>query len=160
MERLILILLLILSSLAHGRELSQYIAIKAQKAYQLSQEEKTVEAIRLLKNIETSRSYDQAYISRMLGIFYWQEEQVSDAILHLKAAVDSKQLLTDMAWPTEKMLADLYLSSGQFNRALPRYYSLVNTPEPKPDLEDLWLRIAQAHYQLGQWKSVISSVNK
>ncbi len=68
MERLILILLLMLSSLAHGKELSQYIAIKAQKAYQLSQEEKTDEAIRLLKAIETSRLYDQAYISRMLGI--------------------------------------------------------------------------------------------
>ena len=129
MERLILILLLMLSSLAHGKELSQYIAIKAQKAYQLSQEEKTDEAIRLLKTIDTSRLYDQAYVSRMLGIFYWQEEQVSYAILHLKAAVDSKQLLPDIAWSTEKMLADLYLSSGQFNQALSRYYSLVKTSE-------------------------------
>lgn len=160
MERLILILLLMLSSLAHGRELSQYVAIKAQKAYQLSQEEKTDEAIRLLKTIDTSRLYDQAYVSRMLGIFYWQEEQVSYAILHLKAAVDSKQLLPDIAWSTEKMLADLYLSSGQFTQALPRYYSLVKTSELKPDSEGLWLRIAQAHYQLSQWKSVISSVNK
>jgi hypothetical protein len=160
MQRSIFILFLIFSSLAHGRELSQYIAVKVQKAYQFSQDEKTGEAIRLLKNIETSRTYDKAYIARMLGIFYWQEEQVSDAILNLKAAVDSKQLSKDIAWSTEKMLADIHLSSGQYDQALSRYYSLVKTATPEFDTKDLWLRIAQSHYQLSQWNLVISSVNK
>ena len=160
MQRSILFLLLILSCFVHGRELSQYSAIKAQKAYQLSQDGKTGEAIRLLKNIETSRTYDKAYISRMLGIFYWQEGQVSDAILYLKVAVHSKQLSTDIMWSTEKMLADLYLNSGQYEQALSHYYSLVKVSVAKRGSDDIWLRISQSHYQLGQWGSVISSVNK
>ncbi len=51
-------------------ELSQYTAARVQRAHNLAQEEKLKEAISSLEAMELSRGYDQAYVARMLGIFF------------------------------------------------------------------------------------------
>lgn len=109
MKRRILSYLLLscLSVTTYAAELTPYTASKVVKANQLAQENKVKEAIQILKQAELSRSYDRAYVARMLGVFYWQNEQIPAAIASLKLAVESNELQDDQAWTTRKMLADL-----------------------------------------------------
>ncbi|MCV5374182.1 hypothetical protein OFD18_38985, partial [Escherichia coli] len=75
-----------------------------------AQEEKLKEAISTLESLDLSRGYDQAFVARMLGIFYWQNEQVKPAIKQLDFAVSSGLLQDEQAWQTRKMLADILLN--------------------------------------------------
>ncbi|EGU30695.1 tetratricopeptide repeat protein [Vibrio scophthalmi] len=147
-------------SVVNAAELSQYTAIRVQKANQLAQDEKFAEAIQALRKIETSKSYDQAFVARMLGVFYWQDGQTKPAIKQLKLAVESKKLEDEQGWVTEKMLADLLLSDQQFSASLPHYYQLVQQVPESQTEDQIWLRIAQAHYQIEQWKAVIPAIDK
>lgn len=144
-----------------AEELSRQNAIRVQKAHQLSQDGQLSQAIQNLKQIETSRKYDKAFIARMLGVFYWQNEQIDLAIPQLRTVVESGQLKDDNAWITERMLADLYLTQQSFENALKHYYTLQKKTAPASEKShDLWFRIAQAHYQLEQWRDVIPATEK
>jgi tetratricopeptide (TPR) repeat protein len=150
-------------------QLTQFIAGKVQLAQQLQQQEKYLEAINLLSELTPRQAYDQAVVHRVLGIFYWQQENIPQAIKYLSLAVESDLLAAQQTWITRRMLADILLSQQQFTEALPHYYHLVKTDElttsatssrQVEDYATLWLRIAQAHYQLKQWPTVISAVQK
>ncbi|HAS4923253.1 TPA: hypothetical protein I7C59_003734, partial [Vibrio cholerae] len=127
MKRRILSYLLLscLSVTTYAAELTPYTASKVVKANQLAQENKVKEAIQILKQAELSRSYDRAYVARMLGVFYWQNEQIPAAIASLKLAVESNELQDDQAWTTRKMLADLLISQQEYRSALKHYYTLA-----------------------------------
>ncbi|MGR5319792.1 hypothetical protein [Vibrio sp. DNB22_19_1] len=141
-----------------ANELSQYTATRVQRAHNLVQEEKLQEAISTLESLDLSREYDQAFVARMLGIFYWQNEQVKPAIKQLESAVNSGLLNDEQAWQTRKMLADMLLNEQQFTKALPHYYDLSKSVSKKQKSHDIWLRIAQSHYQLNQWNKVLSAM--
>lgn len=69
-KRLFISLPLFIVSLAlNASELSPITAIKVQKAQQFAQQEKLIQAIDELRHLESSRSYDKAFIARMLGVF-------------------------------------------------------------------------------------------
>ncbi|OLQ91043.1 hypothetical protein BIY21_13800 [Vibrio ponticus] len=160
-KRTLLISLLSLSAFSSvAAELSQYTAVRVQKANEMAQDEQFKQAITALKAIDTSRAYDQAFVARMLGVFYWQDGQAKNAIKQLQFAVDSKQLQDEQAWTTQKMLADLLLSDQQFKKSLPHYYHLTQQVPAKQKADELWLRIAQAHYQVSEWTKVIPAVDK
>lgn len=154
----ILVGLILMPFMMQAKELSQYTAIRVQKAHQLSQEEKVKEAIEALESIESERAYDKAYVARMLGVFYWQDEKPSAAIKQLAYAVDTGLLLDEQAWITQRMLADLLLNEQEFKKALPHYYELVKTAPETEKKDQLWLRIAQAEYQLQNWKKVLPAI--
>ncbi|MFN1618273.1 tetratricopeptide repeat protein [Vibrio rotiferianus] len=141
-----------------ANELSQYTATRVQRAHNLAQEEKLQEAISTLEGLDLSREYDQAFVARMLGIFYWQNEQVKPAIKQLEVAVNSNLLNDEQAWQTRKMLADMLLNEQQFSKALPHYYDLSKSVPKTQKAHDIWLRIAQSHYQLSQWNKVLSAM--
>lgn len=141
-----------------ANELSQYTATRVQRAHNLAQEEKLQEAISTLEGLDLSRGYDQAFVARMLGIFYWQNEQVKPAIKQLEIAVNSGLLEDEQAWQTRKMLADMLLNEQQFSRALPHYYDLSKSVPESQKAHEIWLRIAQSHYQLSQWNKVLSAM--
>lgn len=141
-----------------ANELSQYTATRVQRAHNLAQEEKLQEAISTLEGLDLSREYDQAFVARMLGIFYWQNEQVKPAIKQLEIAVNSGLLNDEQAWQTRKMLADMLLNEQQFSKALPHYYDLSKVVPKTQKAHDIWLRIAQSHYQLSQWNKVLSAM--
>ncbi|RTZ16774.1 hypothetical protein EJ063_08250 [Vibrio aquaticus] len=159
-KRLMTLAVLFVSATVHAEQLSQYTAIRVQKANEMAQNEQVKQAIALLKETETSRSYDQAFIARMLGVFHWQNGQEALAIRHLEQAVSSGLLQDEQAWLTQRMLADLYLNQQQFKSALKHYYALSSNSLAKEKSKDLWLRIAQAHYQLSEWSKVIAAANK
>ncbi|EEX31263.1 MULTISPECIES: tetratricopeptide repeat protein [Vibrio] len=160
MKRLALIALLLASPLTAAQELTQYTAVRVQKANELAQEEQLKEAIALLKEIDTSRDYDKAFVARMLAVFYWQDGNTKQAISKMEYAVESGLLRDEQAWISQRMLADLYLNDQQFAKALKHYYQLVKSVPETQKAQDLWLRIAQSHYQLEQWDKVVPAVDK
>ncbi len=157
---LITTLLSLTAASAIAQELSQYTASRVQRAHSLAQEEKLKEAISTLESLDLSRGYDQAFVARMLGIFYWQNEQVKPAIKQLDFAVSSGLLQDDQAWQTRKMLADILLNEQQFAKALPHYYELSKAVPKNQKAHEVWLRIAQSHYQLSQWNKVLSAMER
>ncbi|OQK22991.1 hypothetical protein XM70_c20014 [Vibrio parahaemolyticus] len=157
---LITTLLSLTAASALAQELSQYTASRVQRAHSLAQEEKIKEAISTLESLDLSRGYDQAFVARMLGIFYWQNEQVKPAIKQLDFAVSSGLLQDEPAWQTRKMLADILLNEQQFAKALPHYYELSKAVPKNQKAHEVWLRIAQSHYQLSQWNKVLSAMGR
>lgn len=157
---LITTLLSLTAASAIAQELSQYTASRVQRAHSLAQEEKLKEAISTLESLDLSRGYDQAFVARMLGIFYWQNEQVKPAIKQLDFAVSSGLLQDEQAWQTRKMLADILLNEQQFAKALPHYYELSKAVPKNQKAHKVWLRIAQSHYQLSQWNKVLSAMGR
>ncbi|WP_434363022.1 hypothetical protein NF212_19050 [Parasalinivibrio latis] len=149
-----------LSGLVLAGELSQFTAGKVQKAYELQQEAKVPEAIKMLSGLELDRPFEQAFVNRMLGVLYWQYGQTGKAIAKLKLAVDSGLLEDSQAWVTQRMLADLYMTEESYSNALKYYYPLTKNIPNNEKADDLWLRIAQAHYQKQQWKSVLKSTKE
>lgn len=157
---LITTLLSLTAASAIAQELSQYTASRVQRAHSLAQEEKLKEAISTLESLDLSRGYDQAFVARMLGIFYWQNEQVKPAIKQLDFAVSSGLLQDEQAWQTRKMLADILLNEQQFAKALPHYYELSKAVPKNQKAYEVWLRIAQSHYQLSQWNKVLAAMGR
>ncbi|MFW1558912.1 tetratricopeptide repeat protein [Vibrio parahaemolyticus] len=157
---LITTLLSLTAASAIAQELSQYTASRVQRAHSLAQEEKFKEAISTLESLDLSRGFDQAFVARMLGIFYWQNEQVKPAIKQLDFAVSSGLLQDEQAWQTRKMLADILLNEQQFAKALPHYYELSKAVPKNQKAHEVWLRIAQSHYQLSQWNKVLSAMGR
>ncbi len=141
-------------------ELTQYTATQVQRAYQLQQEDKLPEAIKTLQKLELKKHYDLAYVARMLGVFYWQDNQPDNAIEQLNDAVESGFLAGEQVWSTRRMLADILLSQEQFAKAIPHYYKLANTLPKSEEGSVLWMRIAQSHYQIAQWEKSLIALNK
>ncbi len=153
-------LLLAFSCAAQAQQLSQYNAVKVQRAIQLQQQEKLTEAIKILAELTPSQAYDKAYIERMLGVFHWQDGNSKSAVKYLSSAVNSQQLADDQAWVTQRMLADLLLTEQRFSESLPHYYALTKAVPEKQKIGDLWFRIAQTHYQLSEWKKVLHALKQ
>lgn len=159
--------LLMFSKMAYSNEqLSQFSALKVQAAHQLQQQNKVDKAILLLEKITPVAAYDQAFIQRMLGIFYWQQENTEKAIISLQQAVQSDLLTGELGWYTQRMLADILLAQLQYKAALSHYEQLIasiTTALPAAQhhqVSSLWLRIAQTHYQLQQWSHVLTSLDR
>ncbi|MFT7681172.1 MAG: hypothetical protein ACI935_000617 [Moritella dasanensis] len=176
------------SAYANPPQLTQFIAGKIQAAQALQQQDRYSDAIELLTELTPRQAYDKAFVQRVLGIFYWQQEDTEQAIKYLSLAVESQLLPTEQTWVTQRMVADILLSEQQYKQALPHYYGLVNNyalldgvlvnTQLKADknrnkiakrnnkssdikikaFTELWLRIAQTHYQLREWDKVLSAV--
>ncbi|PSU49206.1 hypothetical protein C9J12_09490 [Photobacterium frigidiphilum] len=153
-------LMLCISMSVQAKELSQFTAGKVQRAHNLQQDEKLNEAITLLADLNPSRAYDKAFVKRMLGIFYWQKGNTKNAIANLSYAVDSGLLNDEQAWVTQRMLADILLSEQQFTVALPHYYTLSKSIPDNQKADELWLRIAQSHYQIEEWSRVLAALKQ
>ena len=123
--------------------LSPAVATKALKAKKLADKKHYDKAIEVLTPLP-KQAYDKAYMARMLGIFYWQNEQIKPAIKALRLAVSGDQLEPEQAWSTRRMLADILLMNQQYKPALTEYSQLVKTqPKSKSheDKAELWCSI-------------------
>ena len=151
-------------------DLSRYHAKKIQYASQLQQEGKLAEAIDVLAPLTPTAKFDQAYIARVLGVFYWQNEQEKSAITELAKSVSLVALDEKSQWQTEKMLADIYYSEYQFSQAITHYQHLLITEYPtKSDKQraeltsnknEVYLRLANAYYQKQSWKNCLTHIRQ
>ncbi len=161
MKKFLIVTILGLSTFTTlASELSHYTAARVQRAHNMAQEDKLQDAISTLEALELSRGYDQAFVARMLGIFYWQNQQIKPAIKQLEFAVNSGLLQDEQAWHTRKMLADMLLNEQQFTKALTHYYALSQAVPKNQQEYELWLRIAQSHYQLREWNDVLLALGR
>ena len=155
-------------------QLSAYSAAKIQRAQQLQQQERYPEAIQLLTELELSQPYDQAFVQRILGIFYWQQEQPQQAIEQLTLAVSSDLLADGQQQTSQQMLADILFTEQAYTDALTHYYQLIADYQTvtgqqqraaaphslEQAKQQVWLRIAQAHYQQQQWQQVVNATQE
>ncbi|MFL7012777.1 tetratricopeptide repeat protein [Enterovibrio norvegicus] len=148
------------SAPSFAAQLSQGTVLKVQKAFAFQEKEAWRDAIAVLREIETKKAYDRAYVDRMLGVLYWQTNDVNTAMRFLEKAVKSDALSDDQVRSAQRMLADLYLSNGNYKSAATLYSQLVKTAKDKTESAELWLRLAQANYQRKAWKSTLTAINK
>lgn len=136
-----------------NQAVSERVGRRIMSAFELYEADDMQGAIAELADLSPSAEFDVAYVNRFLGAFYASEEQTDKGIQLLKQAVDADVLgWTDHA-AALKTLADLYLQEEDYNNAL-RYYDkwLQFTGDANPDV---FLRIANAYYELKQYDKVI-----
>ncbi|WP_087020974.1 tetratricopeptide repeat protein [Thaumasiovibrio subtropicus] len=155
---LIIALSLGLSSTAWSAELTQQTATRVQRAQKLQQDDKIREAIDVLKSVSPSRAFDKAYVDRMLGILYWQNDQPNQAVTRLTRAINSGELPKKEVPTTRQMVADILLMQQQYRKALPHYYKLTSEYAERAKRSMAWLRISQSHYQLEEWEKVLAGL--
>ncbi len=163
MKKTPFILLLILLfypfvSFAAGFSLSPAVTAKVNKAQSLIEKNKTKQAITLLSELKPTRKGDIAFVGRMLGVLYWQNEQPHQAQLQLQKSLATNMYHGDEQWRLRRMLATLLLSQGQYKQALPELYTLTKTVPKEENGAQIWLYIAQSHYQLQQWQPIIDAI--
>ncbi len=157
--RYLFILLFVLVTPLKAEELSRHVALKVYEAFQKQQEEQTGEAIKLLETIDSTRSYDQAYVQRMLGIFYWQQGASDKAEQALTLAVKQQALDEEQHLDTQRMLAEIQLYQQHFDLAIGNFKAVIRRTTEKAKLAAYWLRVAQAYYALEQWESILDAVS-
>lgn len=154
----IMVLCLIISSpLLMAKDLTAYSVKTVIQAQELADKQQLNQAITLLRKSDSNHPYDRAYISRILGIFLWQSGDTEGAIKALLASLTSQQLEPRMNWTSQRMLADLYLSQENYRKALNHYRKMVDEPLAGEEIFAIWLRIAQASYQLEEWSNSLSA---
>ncbi len=155
---------------AHANQLSNYAGKKLHQASQLQQEEKLPEAIVLLEGLALESDYDQAFIQRVLGVYYWQSEQPSKAVQALNESVKLNALALTDQWKTRQMLADILFSDQQYQSAIQHYVILLKTEYPSTDdkiqkaqaneKNNIQLRMSMAYYQLQKWQHSLSRIKQ
>ena len=128
------------------------------KAFDLYNEDDVDGAIAILRELDPSNDFDKATVNRYLGSMYAQKEQYNDAIKYMKAAVAPDVLnFADHAQGL-KTLGDLYAGTEQYSAAKQAYTDWMDfTGEEDPKV---YTRIAQANFELKQFKDVIVPANK
>lgn len=127
-------------------------------AFDLYNEDDVDGAIALLKELSPSDAFDKATVNRYLGSMYAQKEQYNDAIKYMKAAIAPDILnFADQAQGL-KTLGDLYAGTEQYSAAKQAYTNWMDfTGEEDPKV---YTRIAQANFELKQYKDVIAPADK
>ncbi|WP_051326445.1 tetratricopeptide repeat protein [Aliagarivorans taiwanensis] len=148
---------------SQASELAAPVARAVHRAYELNQDEKLDEALKVLESLAPSRQYDQAYVQRMLGIFYWQAEKPEQAAASLKLAADAGVLEGATQQQTLQALADISLNNRAYSQAERSYQALLawqGEPVPTREQRANWqLRLTQVFYQQEKWKALLASVD-
>ena len=126
------------------------------KALELYNEEKIDEAIAVLVDADPSGDFDKAFLNRFLGNIYAFKD-IPQAIKYLELAVKPDVLGFNDQAAAMKILADLQIQEGRFKVAIESYRRWMRfTGENDPDA---YLRIANAHFQLGEYDKVIPAAD-
>lgn len=131
---------------------------KVIKAFDLYGEEKVEEAIVLLKDIDPSNDFDKATVNRYLGSMYAQVEKYDEAIKYTKQAVAPDVLNFADQEQSLKLLGDLLIGTQKYQEAKKAYLAWIDfTGDEDPKV---YTRIAQANYELKQFRDVFGPADK
>ncbi|GEA61495.1 tetratricopeptide repeat protein [Vibrio comitans] len=153
---------ILFGSNVNAQELSRSTASRVHQAYELQSQGDDAKAIEVLEGVDSSRAFDTSYVQRMLGILYWQEAESAKAERALSHSVELKGLPAEQHIETQRMLADIQLSNGKMRQALDNYHQVIaqnkNLKSLQPEtVQQIWLRIGQANYQMESWTSVLNA---
>ncbi|MBE1299149.1 MAG: tetratricopeptide repeat protein [Alteromonadaceae bacterium] len=132
---------------------------KVQRAFEAYSQDLVDEAIEILKEIDTSDSFDRAYVDRFLGnLLAAKEGEGKNALDYLNRAVQEKQLNDSEHAQTLRLVADLNLQQRQFPQAISFYEKWMEfTCKEDPDI---YTRMAQGYYETRQLDKIITPANK
>ncbi|MCB5227819.1 tetratricopeptide repeat protein [Alishewanella sp. 16-MA] len=126
------------------------------KAFELYSEEKIDEALQVLQEIRGGNDFDNAFLARFIGSLYATKD-TKQAIKYLEQAVKSDLLSFADHSASLKLVADLQSMENMHKDAIRNYEAWMKfTGEQDPDV---YLRIANAYYQLGDYKNVLTPID-
>jgi tetratricopeptide (TPR) repeat protein len=137
---------------------------KVQKAFELySGDDETPSdlkgAINVLLDIDASKTYDKAYVARMLAVMYAQlgnnEQKTID---YLKQAVGADILNEVDHSESLKLLGDMQMQTKDYKGALKTYYAWMDFSGESDG--QTYIKIANAYYSLKQLDKVIEPADK
>ncbi|EJU9865765.1 tetratricopeptide repeat protein [Vibrio vulnificus] len=142
---------------ASGTNVSQYTARVMQNAQQLADNDALADAIAKLNSAEISRADDVAALSKLLGIYYWQAEQFTRSIASLEKALSFELFTFEEEWVTRRMLTQLYLTQGDYKKAIPQLNKLLKQVPENESAAEIWRYLAQAQYSVENWRETIAA---
>lgn len=142
---------------ASGTNVSQYTARVMQNAQQLADNDALADAIAKLNSAEISRPDDVAALSKLLGIYYWQAEQFTRSIASLEKALSFELFTFEEEWVTRRMLTQLYLTQGDYKKAIPQLNKLLKQVPENESAAEIWRYLAQAQYSVENWRETIAA---
>ncbi|EMK3377872.1 tetratricopeptide repeat protein [Vibrio vulnificus] len=142
---------------ASGTNVSQYTARVMQNAQQLADNDALADAIAKLNSAEVSRPDDVAALSKLLGIYYWQAEQFTRSIASLEKALSFELFTFEEEWVTRRMLTQLYLTQGDYKKAIPQLNKLLKQVPENESAAEIWRYLAQAQYSVENWRETIDA---
>lgn len=126
------------------------------RAFELYSEEKIDEALKVLKDIRGGNEFDNAFLARFIGNIYATKD-AKEAIRYLEQATRPDLLSFVDQSSSLKLLADLQSMENLHRDAIRNYQAWIKfTGENDPDV---YLRIANAHYQLGEFTNVLVPID-
>jgi Flp pilus assembly protein TadD len=131
---------------------------KVAKAFEAYSADDIPGALAILLDIDASKKYDKAYVSRFIAIMYAQMgNEEAKAIQYLKAAVEPDILNECDQDQSLKLLADLQMQTKSYEEALVNYKAWMDFTGKSDG--DTWTKIANAHYALKQLDKMIVPAN-
>tara|TARA_R110002074_G_scaffold326526_3_gene496884 strand:- start:3163 stop:4422 length:1260 start_codon:yes stop_codon:yes gene_type:complete len=127
---------------------------KVAKAFEAYSADDIPGALAILLEIDASKKYDKAYVSRFIAIMYAQMgDEEAKAIQYLKAAVEPDILNEGDQDQSLKLLADLQMQTKAFEEALVNYKAWMDFTGKSDG--DTWTKIANANYMLKRLDKMI-----
>lgn len=127
---------------------------KVAKAFEAYSADDIPGALAILLEIDASKKYDKAYVSRFIAIMYAQMgNEEAKAIQYLKAAVEPDILNEADHDQSLKLLADLQMQTKAFEEALVNYQVWMDFTGKSDG--DTWTKIANANYMLKRLDKMI-----
>lgn len=158
---LILVSSWVLTPNVSASSLSQPIFGKVQNALSFVEKGKSEKGLFILETLHLRSAYDKAYVNKLLGVLYWEQQRGKDAIEALTLAVKLETLERSEQIKTQKMLADILLSESRYQDALVHYYALLGEKTLRAQEQaEIWLRVANGHFYLNAFKKALAAMNK
>ncbi len=143
---------------AKTKVMGERVGKKVVKAFDLYNEDNIDGALEILKDIDTSDTFDRATVDYYLGQLSAQKEQYSAAVKYLKAAITPDVLNFKDQANTLKLLGDLYAGTKQYKEAKAMYNRWMDFTGEED--ANVYIRIAQANYELKQFRDVIAPADR
>ncbi|GHG69839.1 hypothetical protein GCM10010919_20060 [Alishewanella longhuensis] len=126
------------------------------KAFELYNEEKVDEALKVLLEIRGGSEFDNAFLARFIGNLYATKD-AKQAIKYLEQATKPDVLSFGDQSSSLKLVADLQSMENMHKDAIRNYEAWIKfTGEHDPDV---YLRIANAYYQLQDYPKVLTPID-
>ena len=137
----------------------QRVGKKVQRAFEAYNSDQVDEAIEILKEIESSDEFDQAYVYRFLGnLLAAKDGQGKNSLSYLLKTVEKKVLNDNEHASTLRLVGDLNMQEKQYAQAI-KWYNEWMKFTCKEDA-DIYTRQAQAFYETKQLAKMIAPADK
>jgi len=132
---------------------------KVQKAFEAYSADDIKGALAILLEIDASKTYDKAYVARMVAVMYATlGDNEAKTIEYLKKAIEPDLLNESDQSESLKLLGDMQMQTKDYKGALKTYYAWMDFSGESDG--QTYIKIANAYYSLKQMDKVIEPADK